>query len=93
MKALISPNEFCVLIVAKRLQDGTVEFTEEQGGQRVAQVELDENIFPVAEPLFWISCSNDCNPNDWHYVNGTIALKPPSELPPIVPPTNVEELP
>ena len=29
-------------------------------GYRVAQVEQDGNIFPVAEPaMFWVSCSND----------------------------------
>lgn len=28
-------------------------------GYRVAQVELDGNIFPVAEALYWVSCGND----------------------------------
>ena len=29
-------------------------------GYRVAQVEQDENIFPVADGLFWVDCSDDC---------------------------------
>ena len=28
-------------------------------GYRVAQVEQDTNIFPVAEDLFWVACADD----------------------------------
>lgn len=28
-------------------------------GYRVAQVEANENIFPVAESLFWVDCGED----------------------------------
>lgn len=34
---------------------------------RIVQVELNE--FPVAEPLYWIDCPDDCSTN-WTYVNG-----------------------
>jgi hypothetical protein len=30
-----------------------------QTGYRVAQVEEDTNIFPVAEGLYWVSCDNN----------------------------------
>ena len=30
-----------------------------QTGYRVAQVELEENIFSVADPLFWVDCADD----------------------------------
>ena len=36
---------------------------------RIAQVEPDENIFPVASPLFWTTCPDDCT-TEWTYVNG-----------------------
>lgn len=30
-----------------------------EAGFRVAQVEQDANIFPVAEVMFWVDCAND----------------------------------
>ena len=30
-----------------------------QTGYRVAQVEADSNIFPVADAMFWMSCTDD----------------------------------
>lgn len=30
-----------------------------EAGYRVAQVEQDENIFAVAEALFWVDCADD----------------------------------
>lgn len=36
---------------------------------RVVQVEVEENIFPIAEPLYWIDCPDDCT-TDWTYVYG-----------------------
>jgi hypothetical protein len=46
-KALISPNE---LVTAP---DGTV-------GARVAQVVPDGQDFPIAQPLFWDYCPDNC---------------------------------
>lgn len=36
-------------------------------GQRVAQVEPNDKIFPVAEGLFWIDCANDVVADYYYY--------------------------
>ena len=36
---------------------------------RVCQIEPDGQTFPVAEPLFWTTCPDNCN-TQWTYVNG-----------------------
>lgn len=38
-----------------------------QSGYRVAQVEPNGNIFPVAEGLFWVDCSDDCVADQFWY--------------------------
>lgn len=38
-----------------------------QSGYRVAQVESNENIFPVAEGLFWLSCSDEVVADQFWY--------------------------
>ena len=53
MKALISPNEKVYSY------DGTLL------GKRVAEVSATE--FPVASPLFWVSCPDDCTADGWYY--------------------------
>lgn len=53
--ALISPNE----TVFK--YDGT------ELGARVAQVELSENMFAVADPLFWIECDDAVVADQWYW--------------------------
>ena len=61
MKALISPNE-------KRTDfEGNV-------GERIAQVE--QNEFPVAQPLFWVDCPDDCVADVWWYYNGVCEPMP-----------------
>jgi len=64
MKALISPNEKVYL------PDGSV-------GERVAQVEPDDKIFPVANPLFWMDCA-DKLVADQFYFDGTDILPIPA---------------
>ena len=61
MKALISPNE---------------KVTDYEGnvGDRIAQVE--QNEFPVAAPLFWTDCPNDCVADVWWYYNGACEVMP-----------------
>jgi hypothetical protein len=61
MKALVSPQE-------KR--------TDYQGnvGDRIAQVE--QNEFPVANPLFWTDCPDDCVADVWWYYNGVCEVMP-----------------
>ena len=56
-------------------------------GYRVAQVEQDENIFPVAEPdMFWVSCADNVVADQFWYnpVDQTINEFLP---PPVVPPS------
>lgn len=47
-------------------------------GFRVAQVEQDANIFPVAEGLFWVPCANDVVADQFWYdpVDQTIKAIP-----------------
>lgn len=72
MKALISPQE-------KR--------TDYQGnvGERIAQVEPDDKAFPVAAPLFWTDCPDDCVADVWWYYNGTCEVMPQPPQPDPVP--------
>jgi hypothetical protein len=67
MKALVSPQE-------KRTDyEGNV-------GDRIAQVE--QNEFPVAAPLFWTDCPNDCVADVWWYYNGVCEVMPQPPTPP-----------
>lgn len=55
MKALISPEEFI--------------FNPNNGnplGQRVVQFSVDEEIFPVAEPLKWVNCDPNTSENVYY---------------------------
>jgi len=36
---------------------------------RVCQIEPDDQTFPVAEPLFWTACPDNCT-TEWTYVDG-----------------------
>lgn len=38
-----------------------------ESGYRVAQVEPDANIFPVAEGLFWVDCADDVAADQFWY--------------------------
>lgn len=38
-----------------------------ENGYRVAQVEQDDNIFDVAEGLFWTDCPDECVADQWFY--------------------------
>jgi len=53
-KALICPNE-------------PVNFFDESSGYRIAQVEPAENIFGVAEPLYWLDCNDEVVADFWYY--------------------------
>jgi hypothetical protein len=63
MKALVSPNE---------------KVTDYQGnvGERIAQVEPDGQTFPVAQPLFWTDCPDDCVADLWWFYQDSCQLKP-----------------
>jgi len=53
-KALICPNE-------------PVNFFDGSSGYRIAQVELAENIFSVADPLYWTDCADDVVADFWYF--------------------------
>lgn len=61
-KALISPNE-------------TVNLFHSETGYRVAQVEAVENIFPVADPLYWVDCTDDVVADFWYFDTNENAIK------------------
>jgi hypothetical protein len=63
MKALIATNE-------------KVYDYEGNVGDRIAQVEPDDKIFPVGAPLFWTDCPDDCVADVWWYYNGACKVMP-----------------
>ena len=36
-------------------------------GYRIAQVEIEQDIFPVAEPTYWIECVDDVHADSWYF--------------------------
>jgi hypothetical protein len=80
MKALISPNESFdhKWISSWNEVDGVWQpvYSEILNCQRVAQVEPDNQIFPVALPLHWIDCSDDCKAPLSYFKDGQVAVKP-----------------
>ena len=53
-----------------------------ENGVRIAQVEPDDKIFVVAEPLYWFTCPDDCNADTWYF---NTQLHQCVEIPPYVP--------
>lgn len=47
-----------------------------QTGYRVAQVEQDANIFPVAEGLFWVNCADDVVADRYWYDPSNQTINP-----------------
>jgi hypothetical protein len=80
MKALISPNEVFnySYISSWNEVNGVWEpvRTEILNCQRVAQVEPDNQTFPVAEPLYWFDCPDNCQADAWYFKDGQVAVKP-----------------
>ena len=64
MEALIAPNEKVYNYAGTLI------------GERVAEV--CETSFDVSEPLFWVTCSDEVNADQWYYdpANKSILLKP-----------------
>jgi hypothetical protein len=66
MKALISPDEKPISYISS--WNGTTPvYSTYPNSCRVAQVEPDDQTFPVADPLFWIDCANDVVADRWYY--------------------------
>ena len=45
---------------------------------RICQIEPDDATFPIAEPLYWIDCPDDCD-TTWSYINGQFYPPKPYE--------------
>lgn len=69
MKALISPNEQPISYVASWTTTVPYQPIDAQypNSCRVAQVEPDDQTFPIAEPLFWADCPDNCIADQWYY--------------------------
>jgi len=81
MKALISPNEiFTHTWVVSWRPEGNGWVADTMGTidncQRVAQVEPDNKVFEVAQPLHWIDCPDECKADYWYYKDGQVQIKP-----------------
>lgn len=50
-----------------------------ESGYRIVQVEPDGSIFPIAEPYYWVACSDDCNADTWYFntqINQCVKIPP-----------------
>lgn len=52
-----------------------------QTGFRVAQVEQDADIFPVASTLFWVDCADDVVADQFWYEPASKTIKPTPKPP------------
>jgi len=69
MKALISPMEQPITYISSWTSQTPPQprVSIIKNSCRVAQVEPDDQIFGVAEPLFWTNCSDNCVADQWYY--------------------------
>jgi hypothetical protein len=83
MKALIAPNEVFdhSWISSWNEVDGVWQPVRSEilNCQRVAQVEPDNQIFPVVEPLYWFDCPDNCEDGAWYFKDGQVAVRPINE--------------
>jgi hypothetical protein len=78
MKALISPNEAPISYISswKAGTPPTPIVSKYPNSCRVAQVEPDDQTFPVAEPMFWTTCPNNCVADQWYYDTANQTINP-----------------
>jgi len=43
-------------------------------GYRIAQIE--EMVFPVGEPTYWMECADDVVADEWYFQDGVIIQRP-----------------
>jgi hypothetical protein len=67
MKALIDPREFSKYISS---WEGPIPIYVVVG-QRVAQVEPDNQVFEVAPPIYWRDCPDTVIADQWAFVEST----------------------
>ena len=75
-KALICPNE-------------PVNFFDGKTGYRVAQTEPAENIFSVADPLYWLDCADEVTADFWYFDLADATIK----TVPVPPPKGIGDAP
>jgi hypothetical protein len=82
MKALIDPSSSVSYIASwSKFRNNYYPVKETlPNSARVCQIELDANIFAVAEPLFWYDCSDQTIPDIYYFdmVSQQFILVPPS---------------
>ena len=86
MKALISPIEVhtVVRVVSWKYENNEwvpEEFDNIENCFRIAEVK--EKEFEVAQPLFWVDCSENCLAGQWYYKDGVCSPTPVN-----IPPSN-----
>jgi hypothetical protein len=67
MKALIDPTTTNIQYISSYI--GTPPkpvYSTYPNSARVAQVEPDADIFPVADPYYWIDCPDNCVEDYWY---------------------------
>lgn len=79
-KAIIDPRQSVFYVIGYD-QQGEPVFSVLQNSARVAEVTEEE--FPVAAPLFWITCADDVVADQWYYdMIAQICLVVPAPPPP-----------
>lgn len=56
-------------------------------GFRIAQVEPEENIFSVADPLYWVECADEVTADFWYFDPADATIKAVPVPPPPAPKT------
>lgn len=87
MKALISPTEVFTwtwVTFWKQENNQWVPDTTDliENCQRVAEVQPNDKVFDVAEPLHWVDCPDDCVADQWYYKDNQFLIKPQDVSPP-----------
>lgn len=89
MKALISPNESFTLTWifswVKEDNKWVPVISEILDCYRVAEVEPDNKVFEVAQPLHWVDCPDNCVPDAWYFKDGACHIKPEDTPMPLTP--------
>lgn len=82
-KALVSPDEQVKHVVGwnenpdpANIHKYIPVFDFIQNAGRIAQVETEESTFPVAQPYFWISCSDDIVADRFYFDLEAQEIKP-----------------
>lgn len=88
MKAIIDPRITEIMYISSWKSVGVEPnigyepvYSYYSDSARVAEVQQDENVFPIAEPLFWTDCPDNCVQDDWYYDTVQNICKPIENAP------------